>query len=648
MKEWELLEWMAHSNYSVMQWTNEWWWWSWIYIFFIGSLIQMTPLKLHHEQSFTQIIGVWIRRLIIIYSTLLIALPFVLLYVYEISMDKSLGDSSADFIRWFEDLLLDKYWYPIPAILSGMSIRIIFNRYVIMHVSGILRKLRKRQMDDEASDIKDERNKYRAKEFNPKKYYKEDKILVGLSESNKPVHVPVDVFRETNMQVIGPTRYGKGVVLGCLMDQIIKNGDTLFYIDPKDDTFAAHVMYQACLESKRQFYYVSMDDLELGSWGPFMGGNDTDALSRLEIALGLELTGDPATDFYKTQEMTDIRNAFDKTRRIESLYNEIINTEAKKSEAELSAWKNVKSLCPKSHKGFSIEKAIKENAVVYFKGSLDDRVIKTATKMFIIELVQESRRLFKSGGKTDHLTCIVDEVSFLVSKQLKEALATVVGFGVNFVCAYQSPEDLVNTDDINLNGRALKHSMDVNSQIKAVYGGADFETAEWAANLSGTTTKEVTKLERTEIVSGGAETWENNRTIGAIEENLVHVNVVLSLPKKVCVFIQPGELLKPLFTAFVPVKNMELLNDFLNNKKITTQKSGEKNESKPKQLVSKETENFQEISNKGGENINKLKKNKDRRDKQKLKKKGDSKSLEGFLESTKSDEDALKYLNFDD
>jgi hypothetical protein len=120
---------------------------------------------------------------------------------------------------------------------------------------------------------------------------------LGLDEKNRPITIPIDTWFETNMQVIGPTRYGKGVILGTLMDQAIRRGDGLFYVDPKKDHFAPQVMYQACKEAGRKFYYLTLHDEGIGQWAPFAGGTIRDALARLEIAFGLELTGDPGTDY---------------------------------------------------------------------------------------------------------------------------------------------------------------------------------------------------------------------------------------------------------------------------------------------------------------------------------------------------------------
>ncbi len=43
--------------------------------------------------------------------------------------------------------------------------------------------------------------------------------------------------------------------------------------------------------------------------------------------------------------------------------------------------------------------------------------------------------------------------------------------------AYQSQNDLLNIDDQIVNPKYVYQSINVNSQMKAIYGGADFETA---------------------------------------------------------------------------------------------------------------------------------------------------------------------------
>ena len=556
-----LLHWFGQINYATMGWIHAYWWPAWAGLIFTACLIGMAPLATHHTQPFYQLVWVWLRKTIVWAGLILMVLPFVTLYVYDMTLQNPLVNPQQVWLNWFVNLAQQKWPLALAAAVSGWTLHWVFKRYALPAWSGWLRKHRNPQTVETLSDIRDESLRFKEKSFVPSKYYRKEAMVIGLDEKHQPIAIPSDTWYETNMQVIGPTRYGKGVILGTLMDQAIRRGDGLFYVDPKKDHFAPQVMYQACKEAGRKFYYLTLHDEGIGQWAPFAGGTERDALARLEIAFGLELTGDPGTDYYKSQELKLLQKAFTQTRSVKGLKGLLEKTEANRINAELARWSTVESLCAKKGSGFSIAKALKDNAVVYVQGGLDDSVVKMATKLFIIEMIQEARRLEKE--RSTHLTAVIDEVSFLTSKTLAQALATTVGSRVNFVLAYQSQNDLFNIDDKTVDPKYVYQSINVNSQIKAVYGGADYETAEWAANLSGTLVKEVTQLEKTEISGTGGETWENKRFVGKQQENYINTNVVLTLPPRVCVFVQPRQLASICFTAFVPVKEMNALEDYL-------------------------------------------------------------------------------------
>ena len=375
------------------------------------------------------------------------------------------------------------------------------------------------------------------------------------------------------MQIIGPTRYGKGVAMGCIVDQAIKYGDAVVYIDPKRDTFIPQIMYQSAQENHRPFIYLTLHDDGMGYYAPFEGGSERDAFSRLLFAFNLESTGDPGTDYYKSIEKQHLLSSFKEGRSLKSLLNNLAdNKEVSRTNAELADWAEVRSLSPsRRNQAFKIAKALQDGAIVYVQGKLDDPVIKTATKVFIRELIQESKRLVKA--RTHHLTVIVDEVSFLVSKTLAEALATSLADNVNFVLAYQSINDLLNTDDKNTNPQYINQSINVNSQLKLVYGGKDFDTAQWIAKQSGTIIKPVTRMEKTDVSLVGGESWEPHRFISNVEENLIPTNLILSLPPGVACFVQPNALAKVAFTSFVPVNDTQALPNYLGQYETVQQKA---------------------------------------------------------------------------
>ena len=559
------------------------WWPLWCVLFFLGFLLTLAPWQLPTEHNSFQSIAHFIRRSIFYISFISIALLSFIYFLFDITFSKVIPDSNTFFLNWFLKSLNTFKWYVLFSAISGLFLRFYYFRFFHPWVSSTLRDFRNRQSDESESDIRHERLKYNPKSFNPEKFYDKDfkKIFLGIDSNNDAVYVPASTWLETNMMITGPTRYGKGIVIGCLMEQAIIRGDQLIYIDPKNDKFAAKIMLQTCAKSNRPFYYVSLSDEAVGYWSPFEGGKRRDAYNRLISIFGMmENSGD--ADFYKAMEkkvfnrLIKLDDPFD----IESIYkkvkfhNENVQDDGDrllKIEAQLENWRQVESLNPpKNYTGFSLEKAMLENAVVYFQGSLNDEVVKTATKSFILEVIQESARL--DLKRKSHLTFMIDEVRFLVSKTLADALATIVGFRVNIVTACQSINDLKTPDDINLDGEATYRSISTNSQLKLVYGGADSDTAEWVAKLSGTIVKQVTSMEKVTVKSAGAEEWDLGRTIKPLEEALITENVALTLPPRVCVVFRPSEIATVTFTAPVPVKDMSSLDKWL-----MTQSECEKN-----------------------------------------------------------------------
>ena len=558
----------------MMTFANEYWWPIWCVLFFLGFLLTLAPWQLPTEHNSFQTISHVIRRSILYIAFGLFALILLIYFLFDITFSGVIKNRDAYFLNWFFNSFNTYKWYILSSAASGAFLRFYYFRFFHPWVSSTLRDLRNKQTNESESDIRDERLKYNAKNFNPEEYYdkKFKKIFLGLDNNNEPVYVPASTWLETNMMVTGPTRYGKGVVLGCLMEQAIIRGDQLIYIDPKNDKFAAKIMLQTCAKYDRPFYYVSLNDDSLGYWSPFEGGKRRDAYNRLISIFGMmENSGD--ADFYKAMEkkvfnrLIKLEDPFD----IESIYrkvkyhNEHVQDDGDrllKIEAQLENWRQIESLNPpKDFSGFSLEKAMLENAVIYFQGSLNDEVIKTATKSFILEVIQESARLDRV--RKSHLTFIIDEVRFLVSKTLADALATIVGFRVNIVTACQSINDLKTPDDINLDGEATYRSISTNSQLKLVYGGADSDTAEWVAKLSGSIVKQVTSMEKVTVKAAGAETWDMGRTVKPLEEALIPENVALTLPPRICVVFRPSELATVTFTSPVKVKDMSELENWL-------------------------------------------------------------------------------------
>jgi len=128
-----------------------------------------------------------------------------------------------------------------------------------------------------------------------------------------------------------------------------------------------------------------------------------------------------------------------------------------------------------------------------------------------------------------------------------------------------------------VNPRYINQNINVNCQLKLVYGGKDFPTAEWVSKMSGTINKAVTRLEKTDVSDFGGEKWEDHRTIANVNENLISTNQILSLPPQVACLIQPNQLATLAYTSFITVKNTEALPKYLANYKTVAEITAKKN-----------------------------------------------------------------------
>ncbi|MBC7906090.1 MAG: TraM recognition domain-containing protein [Rhodospirillaceae bacterium] len=163
---------------------------------------------------------------------------------------------------------------------------------------------------------------------------------------------------------------------------------------------------------------------------------------------------------------------------------------------------------------------------------------------------QEARRLQHQRGS--HLCLFIDELKFLASDTIVKALATIAGFDAEIITAYQNFGDLLNPDDSRLDGRAVLQAVQVNSQIKLIFGGTDPDTAEYVAEASGTRMKKITRFERTEINRSGGESWARQRMLADQEEALIPINTVLALPRRVAVLLRPKHLAQVVCVSPVP------------------------------------------------------------------------------------------------
>jgi hypothetical protein len=543
--------------------------WFWLSgIAFLLGLINTHPLDHDKDATFRDVVLVYLRKVGLVFFPLLaIVFPLLAWMFYAGEAQLTWSATFSSFVTWYLTMKWRWLWI-VGWYAVAFLIRFYVHRYLTPALSNMKRKLRVNQETEELSDIREEKDKYEPKLYHPEDYYRNGYVLLGLDGKNQPIYISLEDWWEIHMQIIGATRVGKGVLFGMLIDQAIMRGDTVFYIDPKGDKFIPHIMAERARRTGRKFYYCDLNDPTLdepnpGEWAPFVGGDARSRRDRMIHAFGLADTGEQA-DFYKGVERKLLDSVLEKTNgRLNLMLKEFENDEylkehGKRLHSAIAQWAQIKSLCPKSKSGLSIEKCLLRNAVVYIKGSIHDEVVVNASRIFVMECIQEIRRL--RNQRTTHVTLFLDELRFLISPPVVTALATIASENANVVIAYQSKNDVLNLNDKTLNAKSIEQSINTNCQLKLIYGSQDPETNKWASDMSGARLKMTTRLEHTKVGHLGEETWDKSRTVGMQEEAYITPNAMFSLKKRVGVLFQPRELAQIVYTSFVPVeKNYEFI-----------------------------------------------------------------------------------------
>lgn len=556
----------------------------------IGGLLFLgiVPLTTKEDATTGEVFSALTRRALLL--TLFIFLPLILLYVYFFST-KLTGNS--DYFRYFFKETIYGFrgsWALYVAILAGtLTFKFSMERIIEPYLSYLIRKYRVRQSSEKLSDIRSEFGRLKSKNYDPRKYFKDGYMFLGLDEDNKPIYETDEDFKTRHIKFIGPTQTGKGVIQGLIIYQSILKGWCVGFFDIKPDDFIYSIMCKACKEAGRPLpVVVDLNGAGPGSYNMFTNGTSRDIVSRIQAAVNVIDKGTSA-DFYSAEEralMIDIEEHFDGSLKTleQLLLGKMPNGESrpeyydmtKKSRAYVKEMKGHKPINPKKGRGFNVDKTLKANAVFYIRGSITDKLIKKAQTIMLMDIIQSVIRL---GKRDTHFYLAIDEVKFIVSDMLSTGLSTVLSKGMNMSVAYQTPSNLLNLEDSTLNAKAIKSEIEVNTLTTLSYRAADDETAEWAAGLTGTRNKSVIRSEGVDYGRMGAEKYTGQKQMHQEQEELIPMNRMKALPIRAGALMRPNCLAVVLFTCWIPLNAEEFIDIVKEPNKNKEATDGEDDES---------------------------------------------------------------------
>ncbi|KVD99659.1 conjugal transfer protein TraC [Burkholderia vietnamiensis] len=541
-----------------LEWSSPWYWVGLAFSLLIVGVLHPVPWELPRGDESAISHALLMVRKVGVYALLILGLlvPFLTYATYVIDQRERLNPS-AEIIDWGVERLGHYWMMPAAALVAGLVLRFLWDRYAGPALSGFWRSIRVTQETDKLVDAREEIQTLKAKSFEPEQYFVDDKVFYGLDNDDQPVYYDLQEFRTTHHLVLGPSDFGKGIILQSVFKQVIRFGFGAFYVDPKGDDWLPYLLQNEAKKAGRRFVFLDLRPEGKGVWHPFMGGSERERRTRITRAFNLDKSGTDS-DVYKAKERALLDDALENTdgsiKAMLAYVKDQHDSELSMLRDSLREWSRISTFAqPGKRKGHSIEACLMNNAIVYVRGDLRDPVVKDATKAYIAELTGEINRLSKV--RPAHVVFGVDELKFTASAEINEALATIRQSRCNMFLLGQSIANVESPDDKRLDGKALARELEVNTPIKFVYRAADERTAEWTEYMSAKQQLSVVQREGTEINTHGGEHWSGQRTIGSQEAAIISSTTALNLPRRVAIAFMPGHLATKLFTSPAKIDN---------------------------------------------------------------------------------------------
>lgn len=367
-------------------------------------------------------------------------------------------------------------------------------------------------------------------DFSTEQARKQQAVFLGKDEQGQPVLVPRDTWRKTNIQILGLPGSGKSVIATNALIRCVRDfGDAVVYFDPKGDAWAPHVFRAHCPD-------FTLLDLRPGKPAQLNLFRDLDqyALKNLLVAgFNLSETGDVA-DHYRISEQKAaklIAEQFPQGANIQQVLAAayaLPETLKKDVKGLITKLENVADLSVlQTDCGIDVAGIINGGGCLYVIGSMDDEAVIRVQKMLFARCAQIiiARDEFRMWP---HASIMLDEIKYLLSKYVLNALGTLRSRDCNLLLAHQSLGDFGQCGQ-DLPADFVKTTVLDNTPIRWFYRAASQESAQWAAGQTGKIRVDVERR-RASREAGNVEHISGDSFIQKEARPLFDVNTLQHLP----------------------------------------------------------------------------------------------------------------------
>lgn len=522
------------------------------------------------EMSAFDYLVITIKKTILPLLILCSALSYTVIYgmsVYyfpENLQKKYMDHINHSIISFFTDPFM--YIYIIPIMLTLPFTRFVILRYIKPRISAIFRHWRIKQTNTTLSDIRHEMETLKAKDYDPRPYFKDGAFFIGKNENEEPIYISDEDFKKNHSKIPGASQKGKGVLLGLLLAQsVIKKFGTWFN-DIKPDDFIYPILVQTCKDYNLPMPIIVdlTGEFEGLGYSPFINGTNLERKQRIVKAFRLQDTGKTA-DHYLSLNRSVLYKVFDYWDGSLPHLKKLLNGEHPSFDAttqlyvrensinlrtRLDEWLQYKTVLASGKNNFNVKDALLNNRVVYVRGNMNDPIIRAINIALYDEVIQVALK----ENLPNHTFIAWDEARFLITDLLADSLATLLSKHISMAITFQARNDTKNLKDPTLNVDSIQNGIEVNTQQTFSYGAQDDESAKWISEQTGEIIVSTTKLESVETNSSGAEEWQGKRMVGTDKQWLISENKMKALPARVGVIIRPNHLAEIFYTCWIPLK----------------------------------------------------------------------------------------------
>lgn len=344
--------------------------------------------------------------------------------------------------------------------------------------------------------------------YNPTAFFNHEKGLftgLNIDDGLKPVYAPWEDFRSTHMQVLGPTGFGKGVATTMMLAQCAAAGECVVIFDPKfpGDKYASRVLNQFAAERGIPFYLLNLSpevpkewETEFTSTPPqinlFRGCTGSQLHELLTTAFSLADTG-RSDSHYRLHDRVACEDVCERAAAanpgqvnmkdlVSAAHQSTLITDKEGKDFKLKLLEISRLPALNTAQGLDLLTVLDQNAILYIVGNTGDPKTIPVQKMLLLRILRiiEGRN---RNLKNRPVAMMLDELKYMLSSGVLQALGTVRDKGGHIMLAHQTNGDL--EDCGGLPPVAVTAAVKKNTTKKLIYQTTD-EDAEWASALSGT------------------------------------------------------------------------------------------------------------------------------------------------------------------